>query len=342
MRARFWLAGLTVIAAALGTSARAALLLTAPGEIGGIQQSAGQESGTWTAEGRSNWRDDDGSPRLQINLRTGDGSDRWGFGARVSELQGLPPAARDGSAADVTFRLVREVGTVTFSGSFDDGRGAGRYAFAPNATYIAAMRELGHPDMAGARMMRLALLDVTTAFVRELRQAGRTSLPLDDLVRFRIHGVSGAIVRGFEQAGLTGLAPDALVRLRIHKVTAEFIQGLKTRRYTGLDADDLTRMRIHGVTLEEIDALVAAGMRDVSADDLVKFRIHKVTPAFIREMRAVGFATADEDDFVRMRIHKVSAEFVRSARADGLEVLNADDAVDLAIHGRRVVRARRR
>lgn len=342
MRARIWMVGLTVTAAALGTSARAALLLTAPGETGSLLQQDGQESGTWTADGRSNWRDDDGRPRLQLNLRSGDGSDRWGFGVRVAELQGLPPAARDGSAANVEFRLVREAGTVTFSGSFDDGRGAGRYAFAPSATYTAAMRNLGYPDVAGGRLMRLALLDVTTAFVRELRQAGQTSLPIDDLVRFRIHGVTGAVAQGFQQAGLTGLTPDALVRLRIHKVTPEFIQGLKTRHYTGLDADDLTRMRIHGVTLEEIDALVAAGMRGVPADDLVKFRIHKVTPAFIREMRAVGFATADEDDFVRMRIHKVSAEFVRTARADGLEVLNADDAVDLAIHGRRFVRARRR
>ena len=84
-----------------------------------------------------------GRPALQLNLRTADGSDRWGFGARITDLQGLPDAALDGSAADVRFTLAREAGSFAFTGSFTDRRGSGRYTFTPNPAYTTAMAGAG-------------------------------------------------------------------------------------------------------------------------------------------------------------------------------------------------------
>jgi hypothetical protein len=214
------------------------------------RQSAETTNGTWTADVETSWRGDDGRPRVQLQLRTEGRDSHWGFGVRPEDLQGLPPGARDGAVANARFHLVREAGTFTFSGTFDDGRGSGPFTFAPAAAYVRTMEGFGYRNLPGERLMRLAVLDVTGAFVRELRDAGQTTLPLEDLVRFRIHGVSGSLVRSFAQAGLTPLAPGDLVRLRVHGVTPDFLTGLRSRRYTGLGADDLTRMRIHGVTLE--------------------------------------------------------------------------------------------
>ena len=47
-------------------------------------------------------------------------------------------------------------------------------------------------EVAAAQRPKLAVLDVSTAFVQELRSAGQTALELDELTRFRIHGVTGA------------------------------------------------------------------------------------------------------------------------------------------------------
>ena len=44
--------------------------------------------GEWTADTRNTWRDDDGEPRVQFNLRTGAGDSRWGFGVRLRDLTG--------------------------------------------------------------------------------------------------------------------------------------------------------------------------------------------------------------------------------------------------------------
>ncbi len=335
MRARLWLAGLTVVGVGVVLSARGAVIPVKA--VAGADQAAaaGQMSGRWTAKTQPEWKGNDVVPRLQLSLRTGDDRDHWGFGVPIAELTDLPGAAREGTVTEARFTLTREAGAFRFTGSFDRGQGAGTFAFLPNFAYVTGMAQLGYRILPTGQLMRLAVLDVTTAFTRDLRDAGQTSLTLEDLTRMKIHGATGAVVRGFRAAGLDGLAPDDVVRLRIHGVTTEFIAGLTSRNYTGLTADDYTRMRIHGVTLAEIDALSTAGLRGLSADDLVRFRIHTVRPEFIREMRALGFTNADEDDFVKMRIHKVDAAFVREARADGLQVTTADDAVDLAIHGRR-------
>ena len=81
--------------------------------------------GEWTADTRNTWRDNDNEPRIQFNLRTSAGDSRWGFGVRMRDLAGLPPAAFSSIANDVQFSWTREAGTFRFNGSFDDGRGSG-------------------------------------------------------------------------------------------------------------------------------------------------------------------------------------------------------------------------
>ncbi len=208
---------------------------------------SGRFAGRWTADFHSGWKSDDG-PRAQLSLRSGDGDEHLGFGVRTAELEGLPRAARDGSVSNTTFRLVREAGAFAFRGSFDDGRGSGDYTFEPDARYTAAMTGLGYRDVPRERQMRLAVLDVTTAFAREVRDAGQASLALDDLVRFRIHGVSGANIRELASLGYRQLDPDTLVRLRIHGATPERIRGFQQAGLAGLAPDDVVRLRIHGVT----------------------------------------------------------------------------------------------
>ena len=278
--------------------------------------------GTWTSDANAGWTDRAGEPRWQFNLRSNGGADHWGFGIRPMELVGVPAAAMDGTANDVRFSWTREAGTFRFTGSFDRGRGSGRYVFEPSQPYLAAMQGFGYRLM-GEDTVRLAVLDVTTGYVRELAEAGYRNVALDELTRMRIHRVSGQQIRELRELGFDSLSTEMLVRLRIHQVATEFVRGLAERGYRGLGAEDLVRMRIHRVSLEEIDQLKALGFGGLGPDELVRFRIHKVTPAFIRELRDVGFSAVTEEQLVRMRIHKVDAQFVRDARADGYAIDNA-------------------
>jgi hypothetical protein len=297
--------------------------------------------GSWTADTRSGWTDGNGERRWQFNLRDDRGDSHWGFGIRPSEIEGLPAAAIEGTAANVQFAWMREAGAFRFTGTFDRGRGSGRYAFTPSDAYGTAMQGLGY-RLAAADLQRFAVLDVTTSYVRDLAAAGYRNVDVDELARMQIHRVSVEQIRDLRALGYNDLPTETLIQLRIHQVTTDFARGLADRGYTGLLPEDLIRMRIHRVTIQEIDDLKALGFSGLGADELVRFRIHKVTPAYIREMREVGFATVTEDQLVRMRIHKVDAQFVKDARADGYAMTTPGDAVDLAIRGPRYTKARRK
>ena len=283
----------------------------------GAQQAPRALSGDWTADTRQSWTGDDGQPRVQFNLRTEAGDSRWGFGIRAEDLQGLPAAALSGAASDVRFSWTREAGTFRFSGSFDDGRGAGRYTFEPSSAFLSTMGGLGYRSLTGEDALRLAVIDVTTAYVRDLGQAGYRDLPLEQLTRMRIHRVMPEYIREMKSLGYRRCRPTTWCGCASTASSPTSSAGLRTRGYSGLTAEDLVKMRIHKVSLEDIDQFKALGFGGLGTEELVRFRIHRVTPAFVREMRDVGFASVTEEQLVRMRIHKVDAQFVKDARADG-------------------------
>jgi hypothetical protein len=320
--------------------------------------------GEWTADTYNTWRGDDGEPRVQFNLRTSSGDSRWGFGVRLRDLVGFPPAAVANLANDIQFTWTREAGTFRFNGSFEQGRGSGTYTFTQDQTFVNHMAGAGYKNLTADDIVRLAVVDVTIAHVRGLAQAGYPKLPLDDVVRTRIHrvtpefirdlaavgyksvpvddlvrmaihGATPANIKALQDAGIRGQSVEDLIRFRIHKVTPEFITALAARGYKSVAAEDLVKMRIHNVSPEEMDQLKTLGFGGLDVDTLVKFRIHKVTPEYIKSMKDVGYVTVSEDQLVRMRIHKVDARFVRDARADGFALQTPGDAVDLAIHGPR-------
>lgn len=230
--------------------------------------------GEWTADTRSTWRDDDGEPRVQFNLRTGAGDSRWGFGVRLRDLAGLPSAAIANMADNVQFTWTREAGTFRFTGSFDQGRGGGTYTFTPDQTFVTNMATAGYRNLATDDIVRLAVIDVTTAQVRGLAQAGYTNLPLDDLVR-----------------------------TRIHKATPEFVRELASLGYKSLPIEDLIKFRIHKVTPEYIRSMREVGFTAVSEKQLVKMRIHKVDAMFIRHAREDGLTVQTPGEAVDLAIH---------------------------------------
>src|SRR5689334_9239672 len=140
---------------------------SAPSAALGIQSAASPAyQGEWTADTRNTWRDNDGEARVQFNLRTDAGDSRWGFGVRLRDLVGLPPAAVANMANDVQFTWTREAGTFRFTGSFEQGRGSGTYSFSPDQSFVNNMAGAGYKNLSGDDVVRLAMIDVTVAHVR--------------------------------------------------------------------------------------------------------------------------------------------------------------------------------
>ena len=141
---------------------------------------------------------------MQVNLRSSDGSDRWGFGVPIASLEGLPASAQSGVATDVRFVLTREAGVFRFQGSFDNGRGTGSYSFTAAAPFVSGMAARGYRTLSTDELVRLAVIDVTQAYTQSLADAGYKSLTIDDLVRMRIHRVTAEMIRDLDTLGYPG------------------------------------------------------------------------------------------------------------------------------------------
>lgn len=180
--------------------------------------------GTWSTRAREN---DNGRRWIQLSLELDTDRGTWGWTVDPDELEGLSFDQFDGDVADARFELVREAGTVTFEGAIRNGRGAGTFAFTPNAAWEREMAQLGFGGMSERRVFQSAIHDIRTDYVRDLQALGYDNLDEDDLFSFTIHGVTTDFIREMNGLGYADIAAGDLVTMRIHGVTPDWVRRVR-------------------------------------------------------------------------------------------------------------------
>ena len=288
--------------------------------------------GAWTASA-------DGEKPGLIQLNMIRRNSNWGNTTDLAALSGLTNAQiHAASPTPVSFEIRRDAGAIRFDGSFRNGDGAGQFDFTPNRAFLDTLRSLNvdltsdRDDDEETSLFRLAMHDVSLAFIREMQSLGYRG-PIDTYVRFRIHGVTPALVRDFASLGFKDLSSEDLIRSQIHGATPEYVRSMRAAGFTALSMDDLVRSHIHGATPEFIAKMRQRGYGELSMQDYVRFRIHGVTPEFVDALRDLGYTRVEARDLVRMRIHGVTPEYIRDMQAAGYHNIPAGELVRMRIHG---------
>src|SRR5436189_2985218 len=189
------------------------------------------------ADMRGAWHISSDYNKLHLDISRGN-SMHWGSSIDLGAFSGLSAAALGAKTeTPVKFEMVRDAGTIHFTGTFSDGDGVGRFTFEPNHNYVSTLKSLGVEGTVGDDddLFSLAMHDVSTAFIREMQSLGYRE-NLDQYIAFRIHGVSPEFVRELRSLGYDKLDADNLVAFRIHGVTPAFVRELRTLGYDKLDA----------------------------------------------------------------------------------------------------------
>lgn len=272
--------------------------------------------GAWTATSKDVERG-----RIHMNLVRGH-SHHHGNTMNVADFTGLSDTQIHATTmTPVQFHLAREAGTVRFEGTFRNGNGAGQFTFQGNPGYANAVRNLGVKfDLKEHRennteeedLFTLALLDVSTAYIKSMQDIGYR-VSLKDYLSMRIFKVTPEYVREMASLGFANLDADDLVATRIHKVTPDYIRKMRAAGWN-LSLDDLMASRIHKATPEFAEEMRKLGY-SLDFDDLIAFRIHKVTPEFIRELKAAGYSNVPARKLIEMKIHKIDVKFIEKMNA---------------------------
>ena len=293
--------------------------------------------GAWTAA-----LDEKKPGRLYMNITRGR-MHQNGSAMPVTSFSGLT-AAQIGAATmtPVNFAMRREAGTITYEGTFRNGKGAGQFTFASNRGYIDAVRGLGIEFSLGRKHKRdqgtdedslftLALHDVSTAFIKTMIAEGYR-VALEDYLSMRIFDITPEYIREMRSLGFRDISHDELVASRIHKVTPAYVREMRAAGWD-LSLDELQSSRIHGATPAFAEEMRRLGYGNLDHDDLVSFRIHRVTSELIAQMRKLGYDKLTADQLVSMRIHRVTPEFIQELEEAGYVKVPVDKLISMRIHG---------
>lgn len=79
---------------------------------------------------------------LSFERRSENGRNQHGMSYSYSDIDGLTKAQVQGGGP-VSFRIVREAGTIEAQGNFANGVGNGTFRFIPNMSFVADMKQRG-------------------------------------------------------------------------------------------------------------------------------------------------------------------------------------------------------
>ncbi len=285
-------------------------------------------TGEWKADARPDKAGREGKIHLNLSRTTnGEHKNQHGSSFEYSELQGL--TREQALNGRVSFRLVREAGTITFDGSFTDGKGSGTFRFDPDSGYVNAMRSRGfdfeksrndHGEGVESRLLSAALINVTTALADDLRSSGFENLDVDDLFKAAIFKVDSKFMAEMKATGYPNLKMEELVKARIFKIDADFVRKLAEMGLATNDFEQVVKFSIFKVTPEYLAEMRAAGFDKLSPEEIVKFRIFKVTPELLTDLKAEGFGNLSSEEVVKFRIFNIDKETIRRAKAENPNV----------------------
>jgi hypothetical protein len=284
-------------------------------------------NGVWTAE----LHDD----RLDLTMFRGSreghrGMNMMGFNVPLAEI-GLAKADAESAAANVTFAMKREAGTIEFDGRFATGDGAGQYRFKPNDDFEHALNELGYDELTDNDMLVYAAHDLRINTVRDLiaMQQKPTRRQLDEVAIF---GITAQLLREYATAGFPNLSIREAVQMRIGQVDAKFISQLRDLGYAKLSAREISELGILGATPAYIRSMRDAGLTNLTPRDLTNLRVGNVTPKRIEELRRAGYDHLTAHELSDLGIHHITVEFIEELRKLGYQNLSTRELVDLKIH----------
>lgn len=262
-------------------------------------------------------RNDPNKLYLSFERKSENGRNQFGTRHSFSDIDGLTRSQVD-NGGPVSFRIVREAGTIEAQGSFANGVGSGTFRFVPNMRFVSDMKSRGFDfekprddgsrkrnDTLEERLFSAATIGVTVAHADDLRSANFGDLDVDDLYKAAIFKIDGKFMAEMKATGFANLDMEDLVKARIFKIDADYVRQVKDM-----------------------------GFEDRGFEGLVKFRIFKVTPQFLSELRAAGLDKMDSEDIVKCRIFKIDANFVREVRATDPNA-TIEDMVQMKIGVRR-------
>jgi len=213
------------------------------------------------------------------------------------------------------FSVIREAGTLTFSGIIENGRGTGTFRFIPSPSFAAEMKK-ENIVLTEREQVNFFLINVTRSYVQTLKKQGYPDI--GTLNKQGYPNVTNAQISRLAEQGVGKTEKEReekvlppppvsddpvshLINSKLTGITEEYIQSFKKAGYTDIPNGTLINFKSLGITPEYLNRFVEAGFRDIPYSTFVNFKSVGVTPEYIHSFQNSGYKDVSYDKIVNLK-----------------------------------------
>jgi len=267
--------------------------------------------------------------KLVFELKADDNDENhfWSSTLRVEkkEINPFP------GAGNVSFRLVRDAGTMEFTGQFDGQQGFGHFHFQGDDGYFKALQQMGVEDVEGRRQLSFFIANVKKEYADMVVHNGYPHISARMLISFSALHIDREFIQYWRSSGIQDVEePRTLVTLKAQNIDKAYVEEMKAAGYDHLSVRELSSLKAMQVT----GAYVRSMGRDkdnqmVPVRELISYKAMNIDSGYVNSLRKVGYSDLERHDIIILYNMHVTAEYIRSLQEMGLKDIPAREIVRL-------------
>jgi len=227
-----------------------------------------------------------------------------------------------------TFKVVREAGTMEFTGKFEDNQGMGSYKFIADKQYKTDMDREIESDLTEKDVLVFFFIDIKRSYVAMLKQEGYKDIGKNDVIPMAALKIDGPYIRSMKAAGLKDLSMRDLIPLKSLKIDGEYVTEIRNAGYKDVDAQQLITFKSQGIDGKYVEKMLK-GDGDIKPGDLVALKSLKIDDEYINSFRSVGMTNLSSRDIIPMKSLGITAEYAKGFQALGYKNITPRDLIPL-------------
>lgn len=253
-----------------------------------------------------------------------------------------------------TFTLVRDAGTMQFTGKFEGDQGMGRYKFIADKGFNDYLHKEGIEADDDRDMMVFFMVDVKKSFVQMLKENGYTKLRKNDLIPLAALKIDAAYIQSLKQDGLQNISLQDLIPLKSLGVTGDYIRDIRKAGYKNVSVGQLITFKSQGIDGKYIADMRSAAKKEgepvtggkasvkdgektsaedhaegPSAEDIVAIRSLNIDADYIRSLKEAGYDNLSNSDLIAMKSQAITADYIKNLQKMGYKNISASELITI-------------
>lgn len=214
---------------------------------------------------------------------------------------------------NVTFKMVREAGTMTFAGQFDGSQGFGHFHFQADETYFNAMTKMGVEELDSRQQIGFFLSNIKKDYASMVLTNGYPHIRGRELASLSVLHIDEEFIQYWRAAGLAGVdEPRTLITLKAQNIDKSYVEELKAAGYDNLTARELVTLKAQHINGAYVRSMGRKKDNEaIPVRELVSYKAMNIDSAYLTSLRKLGYTDLEPREVTSLYAMHVTADFIK-------------------------------